>query len=180
MVNYFKYSIICFLSFLLACEETPVEPLNHLDTLTETERSFVGTWTYISIIAAGETYLYADPYMEFNGNGRASLGGNRADLFRRKIKYSDDHTYQIQWVERGDYALGTEDSQNWQPNFGTWEVEGDSLIHNASLYYEVKYNYAFSGNNFSRSSKRYMTEPAGSGAWQATDTISFVERFIKN
>ena len=161
---------------LWACNQEPTDLPRIQDHLTLEENLLVGTWVYTDVVVDDQFKPFASPVMEFNGN-RGGVGGNRADLFRRKINYSADGTYQLQWVERGDYDLGTEGDPNWQPNFGSWTIRNDSLIHNQGQFYETKYRFNVSEIVFTRTSDRYMSEPDHNDGWSAGDTVIFIENF---
>ncbi len=168
--------LICL--FLVSCSQEPDELPNWEESLTENELLLVGTWDYESINVAGEYKPFASPEMEVYGN-RGAVGGNRADLFRRKIQYAMDGTYQLQWVERGDYVLGTEGDPNWQPSFGSWQLIDNTLIHNPGQYYEARYDVSLSQTNFTRSAYRFMSAPGENNRWLIGDTIMYVENFRK-
>ena len=158
MGNYSK-SIVLSMVLFFGCQSEP-EPLPTTKAeLSELEALLTGTWTYrqIDIVGSSASFVWADAVMELGFDYNA-MGGNRADLFRRNIHYSVDGTYQLRWTERGDYTLGTEGDPNWQPNFGYWELDGDSLIHNRGAWYEQRYFVTLSDSVLTRRHARYMSK----------------------
>ena len=145
--------------------------------LSAKELLLTRTWRYDHVVARDQGFRFATANMEL-GSNKAALGGNRSDLFRRRIRYFADGTYQLQWIERGDYDLGTEGDPNWQPNYGFWELKGDSLIHNQGLYYKQGYKIELTDSTFSRQSIRYMSSKLDFVAWQAGDWVDQTEYFL--
>ncbi len=175
MVNYSKFSVL-ILFFVFSCTEQP-ESLPELNVSKSAEEQLlIGTWVYESVEAKGIEYLFANSRMEL-GNNRNALGGNRADLFRRQIVYFDNGTYQLKWAERGDYSLGTNGEDNWQPNFGSWELNGDILTHNAGFYYETQYMISISESKFARTSDRQMLEANQGAFWAVGEIVMQKENF---
>lgn len=173
MERSFKIIIILF---LLACSEDPTELPVINDGLTELERQLVGTWQYEKVIVSGREYFFADSQMEL-GTNRNQLGGNRADLIRRKIVYYSNGTYQLKWSERGDYTLGTEGESNWQPSFGNWQIIGNTLIHNRGFFYETRYTLLFNGSQMTKISDREMTKAHFGAFWLENETVTQTEIF---
>lgn len=149
---------------------------NPNDLLSEKEILLCRSWAYVSVQVSDREYTHADPNMEL-GTDRAQLGGNRADLIRRYIVYHTNGTYQLKWAERGDYQLGTIDTENWQPNFGYWQLDGDMLIHNPGLFYETEYSIDVTEKTFSRTSSRYMNEAFQGAVWSVGETVTQTELF---
>lgn len=177
METYFKLLLILSSLAILACESPdPAEIPAVNSDLSSIELSLVNIWKYDSIIGADTaSYRVANGQLEV-GINRNGLGGNRADLFRRRIRYFKNRTYQLQWTERGEYSLGTDGDANWQPNFGFWHMNGDTLIHNPEMFYETKYLIQIESDVLIRSSERIMSG-CGPCSFQNGDTISFKEYF---
>ena len=142
MDKYNKHFVSLFLIVLLSCESAPESIPEINGSLTETERMLTGTWRYDYLNIGGNKYLKADPLMEISL--LAEEAGNRADLFRRKIYYSPNKTYQLQWDERGDYELGTYGDPNWQPNFGYWEIRNEDAYQKRDGEYRPKSKFNIS------------------------------------
>lgn len=173
MERYFKIIIILL---LFACSEDPTELPVFNDGLAEVEEQIVGTWQYEKVMVSSREYFFADSQMEL-GTNRNQLGGNRSDLVRRKIVYYSNGTYQLKWSERGDYMLGTEGENNWQPSFGNWQIIDNTLIHNRGFFYETRYSLAFSGNQMTRTSDREMTQAHFGALWLVNETVTQTEIF---
>ena len=168
---------------LSGCNEFPTVP-DPLEGFSETEQMLLGTWSYRSVIVKEEEFVWATSEME-PGNVKATLGGERAELFRRKVNYSTEKTYQLQWIDRGNYELGTSGEPNWQPKFGSWYLNAaqDSLIHNGGTTSETAYAINFSLGTFSRTSVRYMSTDLyfnGSYLWREGEWVEFTEVFQRD
>lgn len=177
MESVIKAGIIAII-FLTACVVEP-DPLPDLNmNLTPEEVAFVGTWQYTSIDANGVQFRVATSQMELS-HDKNDIGGNRAELEKRRVYYSSDGTYQLRWLERGDYSLGTLDHPNWQPDFGYWQLSNDTLYHNRGTTYAQSYLLVLSDDQLRRSSRRYMSEALIGTNWNAGDVVDQVEHFIK-
>ena len=174
MVGLIRYFSIVML--LGSCIEQPDELPEINAFRTETELSLIKTWEYQHIDVSDSRYTLANSRMEL-GSDRNRLGGNRADIRKRRIVYYDNGTYQLKWIERGDYSLGTDGDPNWQPNFGSWELHGNRLIHNKGHYYETEYTVSITDDSFSRTSIRYMSEQLIGARWEIGDEIQQTEVF---
>lgn len=188
MVKYIKIlSLIAASALLNSCNNNTVEPQGSPDAdLSDFEKSMTSTWKYLQIETEGVIYKHADRYLEPGGQGLVSTQGKRTELDRRRINYSSDKTYQLLWVDRGNYELGAANEPNWQPNFGFWYYypETDSVIHNYGLHYQIKYKITVDGNLLTRKSIRYMSSensPANglNRPWQKGDRVEFVEKFAR-
>lgn len=183
MGTYFRNLFIYSLAILIiSCSSELVPNPNDTGSLSEPESMLVGTWQYETISVSDEKYDYAD---EFNEPGflRSTLG-SRADITRRRIRFSREKTYQVIWLDRGNYQLGTEGDPNWQPNFGYWDYneETDSLYHNPGLYYQVAYKITNNGLHLTRITQRHMSSNQSSAFnrfWNKGDTVVFTEQFVK-
>jgi|GEM_PF-7083937 len=168
------------LLFLASCsqEEEPSAPAQN--------QGIVGLWEYESIRVEDSLETpYANDKME-PGQYKGSLGGERAEINRRRIRYYADGTYQLLWLDRGAYELGTEGEPNWQPSFGFYlgNSSGDSLYHNRNLYYQCSYSIRLENNQLIRESKRYMSTNSSTynsapyhGLWRRGNEVKFVEVF---
>lgn len=186
MEKYFRILNYLFISCLFAaCIENSVEPpLAPENNLSEFEKSMTGTWQYLRIIAAGDEFVYADLNTEPGKVLTSSALGKRAELERRRINYSKDKTYQLRWVDRGNYELGTDGDPNWQPNYGFWyhDLATDSVYHNYGLHYQIGYKITINGNVMERRSIRYMSSDFTDGfgrIWEKGEKVEFVEQFYK-
>lgn len=180
MEKFFNPFILILLIFT-GCADDPA-PLPDIDSgLTEEELQLSRTWQYNFINAdTEEEFVYATSQMEPSKN-RNTAGGNRSDLFRRRIRYFTDGTYQLQWSERGDYSLGTEGDPNWQPSYGYWELNGNQLIHNKGLPYETTYTVNVTQDEFIRTHNRYMSVPFsnnGQVIWSRGEYVTYIEYLI--
>lgn len=172
MERWSKYIFIGFI-VLAACSSTPEElPQINDNNLIH------NTWIYdfITVDGSDTEYRFANSRMELTTN-RATAGGNRGDLFRRQIVYYSNGTYQLKWAERGDYTLGTDGEQNWQPSFGSWELTGDRLVHNPGHYYEQVYIISLSQNTLSRTTDRQMLEANQGASWLPGEIVTQTEYF---
>jgi len=167
--------IIIVLMVIFSCTqvENPVPENGYSDT----EKKLFGTWQYQFIAVGNQEFTLA----EFDLNPRKTKTSERQELFRRRIYYGDTFTYQLRFIDRGDYQLGTENTENFQPEFGAFvlDEENDSLIHNAGTVYETRYAFTLdaSGKNFTRTSFRYMS---GDGPnWNPGQYVIFKEVFTK-
>ena len=165
--------LICFLS---ACEkDEEIVPSTNPSPL-------IGLWQYSVIDVDGYSFSLASNTLE-PGENKDALGGERAELARRYIKYFEDGTYQLQWADRGDYNLGTVGDLNWQPSFGYYQLNenGDSLLHNKGLPYETLYILSFDGSQMIRTSQRYMSENSSQysnfNRWRRGNIVEFTEVF---
>ncbi len=180
MVNYkasSRNSLLAILMLVLfACEKKDTGLVNN------DRNPLIGVWQYTSISVDGYDFLFASNNLE-PGEYKDALGGERAELARRHIKYFEDGTYQLQWADRGDYSLGTEGDPNWQPSFGYYQLNeaGDSLIHNKGLPYETFYLLSIDGKQMLRTSQRYMsensTEYGSRDLWRRGNIVEFTEVF---
>lgn len=170
-----KHMFFIIISTLCSCSVEPDQPIQPKPDPSDL---LLGTWTYDYVEAQGDKYALADANMEL-GNQIGSLGGNRAQLFRRQIHYSEDGTYQLRWSERGDYGLGTQGTDNWQPSFGYWELEGNTLIHNKGTAYEKTYLALINEDRFQRSADRLMLESHPFVTWQPDEVVYQTEVFKK-
>jgi hypothetical protein len=178
MVNCIKI-FVASIVFFAGCTPTP-EPLpNYEDNLTDIEKSLLGTWRYEHVLARSMTFEYADNTMELSQHSDG-IGGNRAYLFRRRIAYLPDKTYQLRWIERGDYQLGTENYDNWQPSYGYWSIIDGKLIHNSGTDYETEYELTIEDTTMTRTSDRMMLKAYFPYIqWDSEDIIRQTEVFIK-
>lgn len=175
MENYSKVAML-LLIMLFACQDDP-ESLPDVNSSQSIQEQLLSTrWVYERVVARGTDYFFANGRMEL-GNNRNALGGNRADLVRRQIQYDENGTYQLKWAERGDYALGTEGEANWQPDFGSWELRGDTLVHNSNFFYETKYVISLDDISFSRTSFRLMVEANQGAQWTRGEVVQQTEVF---
>lgn len=171
------FSLFALITLVISACEKKVEP-----TPTISKTSLEGHWRYDNISAVGYSFIFASTNLE-PGQFKDALGGERAELARRRIQYFDDGTYQLQWADRGDYSLGTEGDPNWQPSYGYYQINeaGDSLFHNKGLPYETLYIISFEGNQMIRTSQRYMSvnskEYSSVYLWQRGDVVMFKEHF---
>jgi len=171
--------LIFFLIVTLACEPAPELIPDYSENLSEEKKAILGTWRYEYVAVGSTKFEFADNTMELS-LGAGDVGGNRAFLFRRRIAYLPDGTYQLRWIERGDYQLGTEGDPNWQPSFGYWEIIDGKLVHNPKTFYETVYEYSVSESALRKTFERYMSlEYINLGAWNAGDTVRQSEVFIK-
>ncbi len=178
MVSYIKsLSNLAALIICIGCVNEPESLPDPLSQLSEKEIELCKTWTYKQIMAKGNFYFFADANMELAVDIN-DVGGNRAQLFRRNIYYSPSGTYQLRWIERGDYELGTVGDPNWQPNFGYWELSGDTLYHNKGAYYQQKYYIEITDSTFRRRSTRYMSESYFLAEWEMKEWVDQTEFFI--
>ena len=144
----------------------------------------LGTWQYVDVEVEGIHYPFANLVME-PGFNKSGLGGERAELERRRIQYFADGTYELKWVDRGDYQLGTDGDPNWQPSYGNYRLsaEEDSLYHNKGLDYEVAYTLSRSGDTLMRRHRRYMSKDGfnGSGVqvWWVANRRNYTETFVR-
>ena len=170
MVSFSKLSILLII-LIVGCEVADVQP--KYEHLTDIESMLVREWRYDRIEINGGIYRAATGQLEIVTND-ASL---RDHLIRRKIVYLDTKTYQLRWVDRGEYMLGTDGQPNWQPNFGAWRISSseDSLFHNKGTDYEVGYKISLSEEEFTRTSVRHMSSPGPT--WNAGDEVIFREVF---
>ena len=161
-----------------SCKQSPEDLPNPYSHLDENKKALIGTWQHSLIVANGIQFKVATSQMELSQDKNAA-GGNRAELGKRMIYYAPEGTYQLRWVERGDYTLGTEGDPNWQPNFGYWQLSGDTLYHNRGTTYQQRYVVGISGDALERVSMRYMSEANLGANWSPGDTVSQTEFFIK-
>ena len=159
-----------------SCAKDPEELPELNSSNTAIEELLTQTWQYEEIEAADSRYELASSEMEL-GSDRNALGGNRADISKRRIVYYSNGTYQLKWIERGDYSLGTVGDPNWQPNFGTWELDNNTLIHTKGLFYETTYTVSLSESSFRRTSTRYMSEQLTGARWEPEEYVQQTEIF---
>lgn len=177
MERYIKICILLFLLFSLSfCIDNAEQVVHENEVLSPFEKTLVGTYRYGSITVNGDGPTYM---AEFNMEPLFILTSLRQQLERRHIQYDINRNYQLQWTDRGEYQLGMEGADNWQPNFGYWHISqrGDSLIHNAGQPYETKYRLYTVNDGFVRVHSRYMSESGPS--WAAGDEVEFAEHFIR-
>lgn len=191
MESFIKYSLpVALLLWLTSCIEEPQNTPDPIDALTDMEEKLVGNWVYDHILIESisnpeffppihnHTTNRLEPrFSDLNGNG-----GEGARLFRRLVEYDKEKIYQLQWLNRGEYELGTEGDPNWQPNFGYWKInesnEGVFLVHNNASPYETRYRIiGVDENKLVRQSVRYMSE-AGH-IHEIGDSVLFTETFIR-
>lgn len=167
---------------LAGCTESPVPP-DPLEQLSEKELQLIGQWRYVQVEVKGLIFELADARME-PGFNKADLGGERAEVDKRRIFYAPEKTYQLRWSDRGNYTLGTEGRDNWQPNFGYWHLNEneDSLFHNYGTPAMTGYAISFSGNDFRRTSRRVMSSSLVNNGiiyWEEGDVVTYTEVFRK-
>lgn len=181
MANYSR--ILVLLCLLSACE------LDQNSSLAEPKaEGIIGTWQYHELFVADVMRTpFANNLME-PGIWKGDLGGERAEINRRQIRYYEDGSYQITWLDRGAYELGTEGTPNWQPGFGTFRLkaDGDSLIHNALTPSAYDYAIELKGDTLVRTSLRYMSSYSSqfsgsfyTGAWNVGDYVKYQEIFVR-
>ena len=183
MEDYIKLLLVSSALFVAvtACQNTPVpEPI---DNLTGFEKSLVGSWRYHEIEINGMKYQHADYFLE-PGTKIVSTIGKRTELSRKLVNYAPEKTYQLRWVDRGNYQLGTEGELNWQPSYGSWyhNPETDSVIHNIGLFYSVAYKITINSFQMTRISKRVMASDYDmflGRPWDKGDTVVFREVFYR-
>lgn len=180
MVRYIKLFSLLFI--LGACtEDTDV-------SAPEPIPAIVGLWQYDHIIV--EDILVtplADNKME-PGTFKGNLGGERAEINRRRVRYYEDGTYQLLWLDRGAYELGTDGDPNWQPSYGMYRCNAgeDSLFHNLPLHYQQAYALSFEADTLIRTSYRYMSSysrnnnnGAATNLWREGDIVKYQEVFYR-
>ncbi len=178
MDAYKKITAIVLAGLLIcSCAEEPAILPDPLDNLSEKERSLLGNWRYQGITIQDIDFPFASFALE-PSRDQNDAGGVNSQLQRRGVNYSMERTYQLRWVDRGTYELGTEGDPNWQPNFGSWQISGDTLIHNPGLAYETKYLLGITGDFITRYSMRYMS--SNGETWSPEDTVLFIERFVRD
>lgn len=181
MANYSK--LLVLLCLLSACE------LDQNKSISEPKpMGIVGTWQYHELFVADVMRTpFANNRME-PGIWKGDLGGERAEINRRQIRYYEDGSYQITWQDRGAYELGTEGTPNWQPSFGIFRLtaDGDSLYHNVIQPNEYHYAIELRGDTLIRTSLRYMStyssQYSGSSfndIWEIGDYVKYQEIFIR-
>ena len=183
MEEFIRKQVLLWSIALLILGCNSIDQIKPESSLSEIEQSMVGNWRYLEIEANGSIYYFADYYLE-PGTQIVTTIGQRTALTRKYINYSDVKTYQLRWVDRGNYQLGTDGEANWQPNYGSWtyDEESDSLVHNKGLYYNVKYKVSVNGNRMTRTSLRVMTSDYDEflgRTWNNGDTVLFREKFIR-
>ena len=131
----FKNIILISLGFLLitSCDEG-LDPEKE-NQPNEPEFLLLKDWQYLYILMDGDT-IY-----NFIREGEPSLFIERStNLQIRVLEYGDDHSYELNTLNRGllnQYAMGFE--ENYQPNYGFWDLESDILTHNKTMQYETQY-----------------------------------------
>jgi len=183
METYFK--LVCLVLIFLpgGCKEEVEVPPAYASLISPEEIQLSGEWQYESITVGGNSFSLADRFLTpAPQDKKTQAGGERAILSRRRVNYSQEHTYQLRW-NRSEYQLGTYGDSNWQPDFGTWMIiktaNGDSLIHNDQLHYRTAYSIEFLGKKMIRTSRRYMSGTFNTGLWQAGETLEFREVFVR-
>lgn len=97
----------------------------------------------------------------------------------------DDGTYELKWVDRGDYQLCTDGDPNWQPSFGYFRSASnlDSIIHNSGLPYQEAYKISLDGDTLVREHRRYMSidaiEHNNLAYWSAGQYLNYREVFVR-
>lgn len=186
MEKYFR-PIFLILIILGGCQQDATVPPVYSSLITSEEQKMAGDWRYHAIYVKNisDPFTLADRFLtpawdpdNDKGKAKTAAGGERAILSRRGIFYSQEHTYQLRW-NRSEYQLGTYGDPNWQPDFGTWQMKGDSLIHNSSMHYRIAYKISFSGNTMTRTSTRYMSDTYTSSLWKKGDIVEFKEVFVR-
>lgn len=177
----YKYLIFALALLLVSCapesESLPERAAIKTNPL-------VGVWQYSHVEVQGFSFPFADFVME-PGYNKSGLGGERSVLDRRRIEYYPDGTYELKWVDRGDYRLGTEGDPNWQPSYGYYLVpeNADSLYHNIGLTYEVGYTMLIEGDTLTRQHRRYMSadgfDNKGNQLWWKRNLRNYREVFIR-
>lgn len=163
----------------LSCDDSVVPSNDSL--LSGQERALVRTWRYetVKIIHDQKGLLLdsLDNNFEIYPEGQEYLP-EELDITRRRIIYHPDHSYDLQWDRESYFVLGTD--QNWQPQFGFWKFDSnDSLIHNPTFPYEVKYKInTLNDTLFIRQSNRVMSTTKDSIIWDIGDTVLFIETFV--
>ncbi len=124
--NYFAFIltfIIIISSFsLTSCSDD--DESNPLDSLTDRERAFVGTWNLNRVLVTDE-------------NGTVELTPNEANL-SFTIVVNSDKSYSINGVEEGVTI-----SEN-----GTWSINGSFILLNSNSGGTSLFDYTVDGNTF--------------------------------
>ncbi len=167
---------------VISCE--PDEPPTIPNYNGEASR-MVGTWRYDSLVIKGQGFVLADAEM-IPGLSQAAMRGLRAELSRRLVNYMPNGTYELVWDDRGDYQLGVDTMQSWQPNYGYWQLDDASmsLIHNNTQYYQTNYDIKLlDANTLVRSHFRRMAANSSkygpASLWAKNEMVIYTEYFSK-
>ena len=176
---------LLILIIIAGCNEDdqPLEP-TYIELLA-------GRWQLEEVRAAGETYVQMDGNYELLGLEQVDISNQTR---RRFFIYNENYSYVIEWQPDGQYQLGTEGTDNWQPSEGFFDIDGvGNITHNRGMEYEQTYTFVLEGNTLQRRSTRYMVNcsPVWTGKfedrplgglcerWDAGDYVEIVEYFIK-
>lgn len=173
--------LLCFflLLVLYSCQPEAASPPPLY--MANAESPCLGLWQYEKVLIKNKEYFLANAEM-IPGEIKSSLGGNRAELERRRRYYGDDGYYQLRWVDRGEYRLGDRGDSDWQPSVGSWRwiAGSDSIIHNENQYYQQKYHILATANQLVLTSLRKMSSnDPESNVWRAGETVLYQEHFIR-
>ena len=162
MEKYFRLLIV--FSLIAGCRQDPEELPAMNEELAGPEALMAKTWRYEDVVINFNESQTLSSVME------PTSFNSRSILNKRKVVYDKAGYYQLQWDNRGEYALGTLGDPNWQPSTGYWDILGDTLIHNKGQTFETKYYLEVGENAMTRTHLRYMSN------WDSYAT--FTERFI--
>jgi hypothetical protein len=183
MVHFNKILIACLaLMITLSCE--PDDP-PQVESYPENKSEMVGTWRYDSVMINTVYFQNADSRM-IPGYDITGMGGLRSQLDRRMINYLPNGNYQLIWDDRGDYQLGVEDKDSWQPDFGYWTYDATNMTlqHNSSMSYEQDYTILMINDNlmvrkyFRRMSQSSSVYGPG-GLWFENQFVEYYEYFSR-
>jgi hypothetical protein len=176
MERYINNIYLLLLIVIIGCNKEAEPAVNYTEDLSDVEQKLIGEWVYEYIQINNDIFSYADNYST-PGKNKGDLGGERAVLTRRWIYYSAERTYQLRW-NRSEYQLGTDGEPNWQPNFGTWTISENSLIHNDNFEYSTAYTLELKNEKLYRTSNRIMSA-SYDNKWAVGDTVTYKEVFAR-
>lgn len=179
---YSKLKYLVIVATLCACQ--PERAVVDQPFVPNQNAACLGLWRYEKVIIneVNEFTLATEDMIP--GYIKSSLGGNRAELERRRRFYGEDGYYQLRWVDRGEYRLGNSGESDWQPSVGAWRwIAGtDSIVHSENQFYEQQYHVAVNGDKMILTSLRTMgqndREPNRT-IWLKGQTLLYQEHFIR-
>jgi hypothetical protein len=181
MDNLINFSNICVLILILlvaGCEQEPPDPFKGDPKLPPIEALVAKDWQYRDLMINGDTLNV----IAFNFEPLQAVIETLHIRFRW-FRYATNKTYEFNSdVPGGPFSIGSiyENSLNYQPGFGYWKVNGDSLIHNE---YDASYRTAYyivhiSDTLFIREYERIVQLTSEPIKWPLGDTVVYREVFV--
>lgn len=175
-----RYLLGILYLWLVSCSDDPVLPQELVREGTAREKLLMQEWQLETLIVEDiDTMKSIARFFE-------PLCGGR-DPRSASMVYTGDYAYQLRWDPTVDRPFSLGINENWQPNFGYWQLSEneDSLIHNFAQYYQTNYKIdVLTEDSFIRTSSRVIYFPFEECTlldtlYDTGEIVKFTEVFVR-